>query len=125
MAEAYSHLYNAVILPVTPLNTVSGVCYQISANRNDRGTARYLSPIWSEAKLRLVFLAAGTSEAEFQDLLRGNRRASGGRDARRLLYNEAQLQKMGLKLDLHQSEQVVEAAPSKSALAVFHAITTA
>lgn len=119
MTEAYSHLYNAVILPVTLLNTLSGTRYQVSANRNDRDAARYLSPVWAEAQLRSAFLLAGTTEAEFQELLRGNRRAGGGRDAHRVLFTEVQLRAMGLTLDLSRSEQPVETAVSKDELAVF------
>ena len=100
MTLPYSYLYNAVILPLTPVSAPGGQLFQISASRNDRDVPRMISPPSSMIELRRAFFAGGISELEFQELLRGNRRASGGRDARRLLFTLEQLETMGLATDV-------------------------
>lgn len=116
----FSHLYNAVVLPVALAGSHDDKRFQVSASRNDRGTPRYISAAWALPQLRAGFARGGVSEAEFQELLRGNRRASGGRDARRLLFTEEQLTEMGLQQDTPDEKQVPgDGQPSAGEHAVF------
>ncbi len=104
MYTPFSHLYNAVILPITSPNGPGVPLFQVSASRNDREAARYLSPAWTERELESAFVGIGVSTLEFQELLRGNQRATGGRNARRLLFTLNQMESMGLAPEVSEGE---------------------
>ena len=90
----HHQLFNVVVLQ-TSAAEASPTLFQLSATRNDR-ELRLLSPHWTEPELRAAFHHIETPRLHVEQLLRGNRMASGGRDTRRLFFTTEQLTTMGL-----------------------------
>ena len=90
----HHELFNAVILPVTAPEAALPL-FQVSATRNDR-LLRLLSPHWSEPELRAAFGSLATPTLHIEQLLRGNRMVSGGRETRKLFFTAEQLLAIGL-----------------------------
>ena len=97
MASSEPATFNLVILPTTP-HAAGGQLFQLSATARDR-SAHLVSPQWTEPELRRVFVAADIPQVQLEELMRGNARASGRRDAPRLFFTATQLTRMGLVTD--------------------------
>lgn len=106
MSTPTDQMFNLVILPRSSAGSPEPL-WQISATRVD-GSLRLVSPSWQEAQLRGAMASLGVTNVQFENLLRGNRMANGGRDTTRIFFDQEHLLAAGLKPFMLPPTQPVE-----------------